>query len=315
MKTVICGLWHVHAGQYFRVASKHTEVLGVWDSDPKRLENFCKRFETKAFASMEELLASGADAAIVCTSSDTHKETIVRLADAKMDIFTEKVLALTTPECEEIEEAIHRNGVKFAISLFHKFSAGAIAAKKIVDSGELGKINFVRYRNVHNGSTGNWLPPHFYDAKECGGGAMIDLGAHGMYMIDWLVGMPIAAKSVFTNACDDEAVKKINPDGVEDNAVTVLQYANGCIAINETGFDSVGYPVILEVGGEKGRLYFDEKKLIKYTSTDDKTVEVELGEDQPIPVEQFCMGQIPEGCGLAEAKNLTRLMEMAYGRI
>ena len=255
MKTVICGLWHVHAGQYFRVAAKHTEVLGVWDSDPKRLEGFCKRFETKAFGSLEELLESGADAAIVCTSSDTHKETIIRLADAKMDIFTEKVLALTTAECEEIEEAIQRNGVKFAISLFHKFSAGAIAAKQIVDSGELGKINFVRYRNVHNGSTGNWLPPHFYNAKECGGGAMIDLGAHGMYLINDILGLPERYSSKF----NIYAPVSKNKDRVEDHAVTVMTYADGSIAINETGFVSPNNPCMIEVSGEEGFVSYCEE--------------------------------------------------------
>ena len=314
MKIVICGLWHVHAPDYYKKACELADIIGVYDECPERVAEFCEKFPVKAFASFDELLSSGADAAIVCTSTDTHADVMVALADAKMDIFTEKVLALTTAECERIEEAVNRNGVKFVISLPHKYSAGAITAKKIVDSGALGKINYFRYRNVHSGSIANWLPSHFYNEKECGGGAMIDLGAHGMYMTEWFCGMPDAASSTFLLACEREDTLALNTDRVEDNAVTVMSYSNGCIAINETGFVSMGYPTTLEIGGECGRLMFDGRKLLVRTAQSKELEEVELGESSPLPIIQFCTGNILEGCGMAEAKKLTKLMEMAYGR-
>ncbi len=314
MKTVICGLWHVHAADYYKKAIEYTDLIGVYDEDPNRVAEFCSKYPAKAFKSFEELLESGADAAIVCTSTDTHAETIIALAKAKMDIFTEKVLALTSADCVRIEKAIKKNKVKFVISLPHKYSAGAITAKKIIDSGELGKINFFRYRNVHNGSLATWLPAHFYNAKQCGGGAMIDLGAHGMYMADWLLGMPSAAKSTFLLSCEREEAIAKNIDKVEDNAVTVMSYDNGCIAINETGFVSWGCPVILEIGGENGRLVLEGSKLYATINPSKEPQELELEEGQPIPIVQFCTGKILEGCGIQEAKNLTKLMEMAYGK-
>ncbi|MBQ8895141.1 MAG: Gfo/Idh/MocA family oxidoreductase [Clostridia bacterium] len=312
MKTVICGLWHVHAEQYYKTAAEHTEVLGVWEQNEAWRKAFCEKYGLKEFKSLDELLASGADAAIVCTSSDTHAEVMVKLADAKMDIFTEKVLALTTAECEAVEEAVKRNGVKFVISYPHKYGAMAQTVKSVVDSGELGKINYFRFRNVHDGSTGNWLPPHFYNAKECGGGAMIDLGAHGMYLADWILGMPVAASSTFTLACENPETAKKNVDQVEDNAVTVLQYANGAIAINETGFVSHGYPITIEVGGELGWVRSTGKTAEKRTKETKAVVEVPMVEGLPSPLKQFCTGNILPGCGIEEAKNLTKLMEMAY---
>ena len=230
-----------------------------------------------------------------------------------MDIFTEKVLAITTAECERIEEAVNRNGVKFVISFPRKYSAGAITAKKVVDSGILGKINYFRYHASHNGSIANWLPAHFYSRKECGGGAMIDHGAHGMYLTEWFCGMPDTASSIFTVACEREDTLALNVDRVEDNAVTIMGYNNGCIAINESGFVSTGYPHTLEVCGEGGRLMFDNQKV--YICTDKSKIlrEVELEEAQPLPIIQFCTDNILEGCGMADAKKLTKIMEMAYG--
>ncbi len=314
MKTVICGLWHVHAPEYYEIASKHTEVIGVYDDDPDRLSKFCKTYSVKPFESFEELLASGADAAIVCTSTEKHADVIIALANAKMDIFTEKVLALTTADCERVEDAVNKNKVKFVISLPHKYISGAIAVKKIVDSGELGKINYFRYRNTHNGSTSNWLPAHFYNRKECGGGAMMDLGAHGMYMAEWLCGMPKTAMSTFLLACDREDTLAINTDRVEDNAVTVMGYENGCIAINETSFVSVGCPVTLEIGGENGHLILHGKSLSARIGNSNEFVNIDVGRSLPPPIVQFCTQNILEGCGIAEAKKLTKLMELAYGK-
>ena len=312
MKTVICGLWHVHAEQYYKTAAQYNEILGVWEENETWRKDFCAKYGLREFTSLEELLQSGADAAIVCTSSDTHAEVMVKLANAKIDIFTEKVLALTSAECDAVAKAVEENGVKFVISFPHKYSAGVQTVRKIVDSGELGKINYFRFRNVHSGSSDHWLPTHVYNAKECGGGAMIDLGAHGMYLSDWFMGMPEGASSTFTLACTNPDTALKNTDGVEDNAVTVMRYADGSIAINETGFVSSGYPLTLEVGGEKGVARFYGKSVTKSTKETKGFVEVEMAEALPAPLVQFCTGEILPGCGMEEAKNLTKLMEMAY---
>ena len=138
---------------------------------------------------------------------------------------------------------------------------------------------------------------------------MIDLGAHGMYIADWILGMPESASSTFTVSHDNPR----NADMVEDNAVTVMKYASGAIAINETGFVSKYSPVTLEVFGENGYVRMVDGVVVKCTeSTNGQTVAVELPEAMPIPIVQFLKGQVLCGCGIKEAKNLTHLMVMAY---
>ena len=315
MKLAICGLWHVHANDYYNVAKSFpdtVEVVGVYEPDAEWRRAFCERTGLREFATLDEMIASGVDAASVCVSTDTHADVMVRLAEAGIDIFTEKVMALTSADCDRIADAVERNGVRFVISLPHKYMGPQRTAKRILDSGELGKVNYFRYRNAHSGSTNNWLPEHFYSREQCGGGAMIDLGAHGMYLTDWYLGMPAGARSVFTRASTNADAVKKNSDEVEDNAVTVMYYDDGCIAINETGFVSNGYPILLEIGGERGRVYVSEGKVYKCVAPTYEYVEVEQEPSLPLPIAQFCTGEILEGCGIKEAKNLTRLMEMAY---
>ena len=317
MKIAVFGVWHVHAPDYTRKAQAYGEVIGFYEKNDALAQDYAKEFGLHRFATPEELLASDAEGVIVCSASCDHAEDIIRIANAKKHIFTEKVLTLTDEEALRVKEAVEKNGVTLTISLFQKYLGSRIAVKEVVDSGELGKINYVRFRNCHSGSINNWLPTHFYNAKECGGGAMIDLGAHGMYLIHWLLGMPLSSSSAFTLACENSAANAKNTDGVEDNAVTVMSFEGGAIAINETGFCSNCAPVVFEVHGEKGYVRMEDDyavaRVVKRTqATGGKPVEVPAAQSQDLPIIQFVKGEILDGCGMDEAVALTHMMVMAY---
>ena len=191
-----------------------------------------------------------------------------------------------------------------------------MTVKEIVDSGELGKINYVRFRNCHSGSIKNWLPAHFYNREQCGGGAMIDLGAHGMYLIHWILGMPRSAASAFTVCCENPDTVCKNRDNVEDNAVTVMQFDSGALAVNETGFVSGYAPVVFEVHGEQGYVRMENDRIVKRTkATEGVEVEIERLRSAPMPLVQFLTGQPLPGCGIEDALALTHMMVMAYGNI
>ena len=144
---------------------------------------------------------------------------------------------------------------------------------------------------------------------------MIDLGAHGMYLTEWILGMPVKASSEFTVSCEIESVKEKNVDGVEDNAVTVMSFKNGAIAVNETGFVSNYSPVTLEVFGEDGYVRMVENSVVKCTkATNGIEVELAVGTDKPSPIVQFLTGHILDGCGMKEAKALTHMMTLAYAK-
>ena len=309
MKIAICGAWHVHAPDYTKIAiEENAEVIGVYDENPALRRALAEKFGIPEFETLDELLSSDADMVVVTSSTDLHTEHMIKIAEAKKDIYTEKVLALTTEECLAVKKAVEENGVKFVISFVHKRNGSLLKAKEIVDSGELGKINYLRFRNCHDGSM-TFLPTRFYNKKQCGGGAMIDLGAHGMYITEWFLGLPKTATSTFTIAYETEK----NTDKVEDNAVTVMSFEDEAIAVNETGFVSRFYPMSLEIGGEKGRIYAEVGCVKKATEeTEGKLIEIEPCETRLHPLRQFIHGNEPYGCGIDDAIKLTKMMEMAY---
>ncbi len=307
-RVAVLGLWHVHAEEYYKSAiAAECPVVGAYDDDPERLAAFCEKYGVHAFSSEAELLESDADGVIVGNATCDHVESIINVANAGKDIFTEKILAFTVEDCLRVKEAVEKNGVQFVIGLVHKSLPLPKALKSVVDSGELGRINYVRVRNCHDGSLGRWLPRHFYNKEQCGGGAMIDLGAHGMYLCSWILGLPDTYSSTFTECCGD---------GVEDNAVTVMGYKNGAVAINETGFVSKYNPLSYEVCGERGRVFLQNGAVMKATvDTEGAIVEVPRVENEEMPIYQFLYNDVKPGYGIDEAIELTRMMVGAYGNI
>ncbi len=314
MRVAILGVWHVHAPSYTKRALELGEVVGFFERNDAFAEAYAASFpDIPRFGDLDALLASDAEGVIVCSASCDHAEDIVRAARAGKQIFTEKVLALTSAECDACAEAIAESGVSFTISLFQKYLGSRMAVMEVARSGELGKLNLVRFRNCHGGSLADWLPPHFYDPRECGGGAMIDLGAHGMYLIHELLGLPEEAASAFGLACEKPEVLAKNPDRVEDNAVTVMRFSDGAVAVNETGFLSMVAPVVFEVHGENGYVRMEDNSVIKRTvATGNRHVAVEVPPSLPSPLDQFLLGEHLPGCGIEEAVALTKMMEMAY---
>ena len=315
-KVALCGAWHVHAVDYTNAVLKTdgVELVGFYEANDKLAAAYSEKFpDVKRIPSFEELLSSDAEGVIVCTSSDTHADYMVRIAEAGKHIFTEKVLALCTADCERVKAAVEKNGVNFMISLVWKYKSGMRTVKKLASDGSLGEINYMRFRNCHGGSILGWLPEHFFNPTECGGGAMIDLGAHGMYITDWIMGAPSGYSSAFTVFDNNEK----NVGKLEDNAVTVMTYDDGKVAINETGFISMTDPVTLEVSGTKGyvRCVMGVGVEMKAVCTEKKLVKVEEEAELSAPIFQFLTGDILEGCGMDEAIRLTKMMEGAYANI
>jgi len=315
LRVALLSKWHVHAPQYARqAASLGLQIAVVWDEDPARGTEWAQSLGVPFEGDLERVLArSDVEAVIVDAPTNRHTEVILAAARAGRHIFTEKVLALTVAECRRIAMAVEQAGVKFCISFPHRTLPHNLFAKQLVEEGALGEVALVRVRNAHNGASAGWLPPHFYSEEQCGGGAMIDLGAHPMYLARWLLGAPRRVSSTFTS---------VTGKGVEDNAVSVLEFDRGAIAVVETGFVSSHSPFALEVYGTEGTLLVGapDNRVSVFSDRISGplpgwTSPASLPKALPSAMEQWVQA-IAEGTpvafGIAEAIELTELMEKAY---
>lgn len=312
MKIAMVSRWHVHANEYAKELrnTPGVEIAAVWDDDAQRGQAWAEELNCKFYEDYDALLADDEiEGVAVVSPTNQHPELLIKAANAKKHIFTEKVLAFTKTDAVKIRDAVVENGVHFTISLPHKTFPGVLQAKKLLDSGELGQATYMRVRNVHNGSIANWLPDYFYDRTLCGGGAMMDLGAHPMYLLGWFLGRPKHTASIFT-----EVTKR----GVEDNAVSVMTFENGAIGVSETGFVSYGDPFTLEISGTKGYVHL-QGDVLRYRSegTGKEWVTVEkpdLTSARPVAYWIDSIRNNTENTlfGIDEAVLLTEFMDAAY---
>ncbi len=311
MKVAVIGGWHVHTREYAQAIQKnpHAQLACLWDDDKERGKALAQEFSIPFQEDLQKIWEDKSiDSVQVTTATCQHYDVLIAAAKAKKNIFTEKVLAFTNEEAREIAEAVKENNIKFTISYPHKTWPTLQAAKTLVESGKLGEITYARVRDAHNGSTGDWLPAYFYDEKQTGGGAMIDLGAHPMYTLHWFLGEPKSIVSQFT---------QVTNRGVEDNAVSVLEFANGAIGVSETGFVTVGMPYVLEMSGTKGSLMV-HNDILEYSceETGGKLVKkADLPPALPMPIDAWIdavNNNTSAPNPIEDAVALTKLMVGAY---
>jgi len=313
IKIAMISAWHVHAKGYARelLQIPGCEITCVWDECADRGKKWAEELGCAFFADYDDLLKSAdVDAVVIDAPTNMHAELLIKAAEAGKHIFTEKVLTLTAEDAYRVREAVRKSGVHFTISYPHKCSDKIQFAKELIDSGRLGKVTYARVRNCHSGSIDDWLPPHFYSEEQCGGGAMIDLGAHPMYLLEFFLGKPLSVQSLFLNATERP---------VEDNAVCLLEFAGGAIGVSETGFVSRSDPYSVEVSGTKGavRILGDSATYATADDTDGDFTDVPAkAYNIPKPL-SYWTDSIKNGTentlfNIDEAVSLTELMEAAY---
>lgn len=315
LRVAMLSAWHAHARGYAKslAAMPEVKITTVWDEEPERGKEWAKSLDVSFEDDLKAVFKRrDVDAVVVNAPTNRHAEIMVAAAAAGKHIFTEKVMALNLDECKKITDAVTQAKVRFCISFPYRTRPETLYAKKAVEDGLLGELTFLRVRVAHDGGSAGWLPPHFWEPEGTGGGAMMDLGAHPMYLARWIAGQPKRISSTFTYLTKHQ---------VEDNAVSVIEFENGCTGVAETSFVSTNSPFSLELSGTEGSLLaggVDEHSVkIRSKKLDKKewVTPSELPPALPATVKIWVDGILqgaPIPFGLEEGTQLTELMQYAY---
>ncbi|WP_342767237.1 Gfo/Idh/MocA family oxidoreductase [Bacillus taeanensis] len=309
--------WHVHAEDYAQQAEENEQISIqlVWDENSERGKKWAEELGVPFEADLTAVLSNPSiDAVIVSGPTKMHKEIIMAAASYQKHIFTEKVLAFTVQDCDDIFSAVEKANVQLMISLPRLIEDYYLYAQKVVDKGWLGKLSMVRCRVAHNGAVSTeehpdgWLPKSFFNRENCGGGAFIDLGAHPIYLANRLAGT--------SKAVTARLQSMLNHD-VDDHAAALVEYESGTLAVIETSFLSSGSPFQLEVYGTEGTLLIEENHIRLKSSKFDINewiVPEQLPDPLPMPMEQW-ISAITEGTTPTitkeDARNLTLINQAA----
>jgi predicted dehydrogenase len=289
LSVALLSKWHVHARDYAREARAHPEIeiRLVWDEVPERGRAWAEELGVAFEPRLERVLADpGIDGVIIASPTHMHKEIMLQAAAHGKHIFSEKVLAFTTEDCEEIFRVADERHIHIMLALKRLCDPYYLYAQHALDRGLLGKLNLIRCRLAHGGGIPREdrpygeLPPHFYDPEQAGGGALIDLGAHPIYLVNRLAG-PAAGLYARLN-------RSIRTE-VDDNSAVLLDYASGALGIIEAGFVSHN-AFLLELHGTEGILLIEKGGIrirSRHLNGDEWVVPDELPEPLPSPMAQW----------------------------
>ena len=308
--------WHVHAGGYANelVSSGKVCIKAIWDEVPARGEKWAAERGMDFIADYDEFLKRDDIEAVISNAPTVmHPELLIKAAEAGKHVFTEKLLATNAADGARICEAIRKSGVICTVSMPLRSNPGVLYAKKLIDSGVLGKISGARMRRSHGGVSENWLPEYWYDVSKTGGGAMMDLGAHPVYVLSFLFGEPVRVSGIMSN---------IYKSSSDENSIALVEFKNGVIGTCETAFVTCGVPDILEVYGTDGALYIRGDD-IKVTTRGMNELGVKLAAPGNLPREKdsplmlfvdACINKTasPETFTADDALAMTKIIEASY---
>lgn len=310
------GIWHVHTKDYYQqlMACDGVAIRAVWDEDPAACKAWAAEHGVDAMDSYETLLQRDDIQAIVCDAPTTkHRPLLEQAAKAGKHIFTEKLLATNAEDAEAICKAIESAGILCTVSLPLLASGLIRYAKQLIESGTLGRVTGARMRRSHGGVSDGWLPERWFDVARSGGGALMDLGAHPVYVLAYLLGAPKRVSGLLTNLYGTSA---------DENAIALVEFEGGALATCETAFVTFGVPDLLEVYGTEGSLFIHGDSVRVATKAMQAAGVTEaapskLPESLPLPLAQFVAackagGAAPAHLTPRDALVMTRIIEAAY---
>ncbi len=196
----------IGAGSIGEVHAKATEAAGqtvVAVADPNReaanrlatmLDGMpsrdCQARGCVVYDNATSLLADDSiDAAIVCVPNRWHRELAIEAMCAGKDVLLEKPMGLDASQCQETIKVADQTQRLLQIGMVHRHSAVGQAARKVVESVDLGKIYHAQahlYRRRGVPGLGGW----FTDKRLSGGGPLVDIGVHVLDLVCWLLDFP-----------------------------------------------------------------------------------------------------------------------------
>jgi predicted dehydrogenase len=226
-------------------------LVAVASRSPERACALASEFggQGAPFAALEELCADPR-VDLVCINSPNylHAPQGLTALRAGRAVLIEKPLCLALEQADALIAAAERAGVPLGYAENLCFAPHYRRARELVASGVLGRILSARQVERHGGPYAPW----FFEPSEAGGGALMDLGCHGIGVLLWLLGAPRVA------AVRAWLARLVHPGPLEDEAHVEIELADGLVLVSESGWTRAsGMESRLDLVGTEASLSID----------------------------------------------------------
>lgn len=247
-----CGdVTEVKSGPGFQKA-EHSQLVAVMRRTGHLAQDYAQRHGVPKWYDDAQALIDDpeVDAVYIATPPASHKEYVLRCAQAGKPVYVEKPMAMNHAECLEMINACEQSGTPLFVAYYRRAMPRFLKIRQLLDSGAIGDVRFVRmtlYRPPcaadHNPAE-NWR----IDPAIAGGGYFHDIGSHMLDFFDYALG-PIRCVGGF--AGNQAGLYK-----AEDMVCASFQFESGVQGAGLwcfSAFDSQDEVVIM---GSQGKLRF-----------------------------------------------------------
>jgi predicted dehydrogenase len=298
-------------------------VRAVFDVDRGRAQCLAEALGGDvAVASTVEGAVSESDFAVVATTHDGLAASAITALGAGCDVLVEKPGARTIDELDAVAEAARRADRLVRIGFNHRFHPAISKAAEILQGGAFGELFSIRARYGHGARRGyerEWRA----DRTRSGGGELLDQGSHLIDLTRYLAG---DAELAFAELRTD-----FWPIAVEDNAYLALRTERGAFAWLHASWTEWKNCFEMELALGTARLdlrglggSYGPERLVVHAMAPElgpPTTSEEVWDapdaswrDELLDVRAVLDGADGRGAGLADAREVLRIVAQAYSR-
>lgn len=231
------------------LAAENAALVALADPDPARLERaHAAAPEARTFGRIEDLLAdSAAQAVYVATPNNLHAPTAIAAARAGKHVLCEKPMAMDAAEGRAMVDAARDAGVQLMVAYMTLFNPAFEAAQRVVASGMLGELVFVRGRHSYTISPSRISSAAAWRLDPAqGGGPLMDVAVYPTMSLRYLTNQRIKSLSA------TGATRRLRGRTDYDSVVYTFLLEDGTPGVIEGCFTHGSSLVELE--GTEGRL-------------------------------------------------------------
>jgi len=206
-------------------------IYAVGSRNEDRAKEFADAFgAVRHYNNYEDLVADPkVDIIYIASPHALHAEHALLCLNQHKPVLCEKALALNQKEVDKMITCAHKNGVFFMEAFFTPHQPSYIEAKRIIQSGVLGKVKYIQ------GWFGFNKSPYDNSLRlmnpKLGGGALLDIGLYPVFDALYFLGEPdqIVAKADFAETSVDRSVsiRFDYPDGATASIFASFISASG----------------------------------------------------------------------------------------
>ncbi len=246
--TGVIGATHAQA----IAALPNAHLAAVTDIRPDAARAFAKAQDCAAEPDLSALLArADVEVVSVCVPSGLHAEVGIQAAAAGKHLAVEKPIEVTLAAADNLIKAAEAAGVALTVISQHRFDAGLVELRRLLDDGALGELVLGEARTKWHRTQEYYDSAAWRGTRAFDGGALLNQGVHYVDLLRWCMG-PVAE----VTAMSATSTHRME---AEDTALALLRFTSGALGtIVASTAVYPGFAQQLEITGTNGTVIIED---------------------------------------------------------